>query len=296
MIEVNNLTKVYSSGKGVFDVSFKVNKGEVFGFLGPNGAGKTTTIRQLLGFTNATSGSCTINGLDTRKNAHLIQQNLGYLPGEIAFFDKMNGKEFLNFLADIRGLKSKDRQNELINYFELDVNHKIRKMSKGMKQKLGLIAAFIHDPDILILDEPTSGLDPIMQKKFINLIKKEKERGKTILMSSHIFDEVEKTCSRAAIIKEGKIVIIEDIDNLKATRQKSFIISLRSNDDLEIIKKSNLNINYLDNNTVEIFVSGDINEMISILSKCSLTNLEETHQSLEQAFIHYYGEEQSKND
>lgn len=291
MIEVNNLTKVYPSGKGVFNVSFKVEKGEVFGFLGPNGAGKTTTIRQLLGFTNATEGNCTINGLDTRENAHLIQRDLGYLPGEIAFFDKMNGHDFLNFISELRGKNSDIRKEELIRYFDLDLNHKIRKMSKGMKQKLGLIAAFMHDPDILILDEPTSGLDPIMQKKFIDLIKAEKERGKTILMSSHIFDEVEKVCSKAAIIKEGRIVVIEDIQKLKSNRQKSFIVNVNDEKDLNTILNSKINTKHLENNTVEIFISDNYNEMIQVLSSVNVIGFEETHQSLEQAFIHYYGKE-----
>ena len=291
MIEVNNLTKVYPSGKGVFNVSFKVEKGEVFGFLGPNGAGKTTTIRQLLGFTNATEGNCTINGLDTRENAHLIQRDLGYLPGEIAFFDKMNGHDFLNFISELRGKNSDIRKEELIRYFDLDLNHKIRKMSKGMKQKLGLIAAFMHDPDILILDEPTSGLDPIMQKKFTDLIKAEKERGKTILMSSHIFDEVEKVCSKAAIIKEGRIVVIEDIQKLKSNRQKSFIVNVNDEKDLNTILNSKLNTKHLENNTVEIFISDNYNEMIQVLSSVNVIGFEETHQSLEQAFIHYYGKE-----
>jgi ABC-2 type transport system ATP-binding protein len=291
MIEVNNLTKVYPSGKGVFNVSFKVEKGEVFGFLGPNGAGKTTTIRQLLGFTNATEGNCTINGLDTRENAHLIQRDLGYLPGEIAFFDKMNGHDFLNFISELRGKNSDIRKEELIRYFDLDLNHKIRKMSKGMKQKLGLIAAFMHDPDILILDEPTSGLDPIMQKKFTDLIKAEKERGKTILMSSHIFDEVEKVCSKAAIIKEGRIVVIEDIQKLKSNRQKSFIVNVNDEKDLNTILNSKINTKHLENNTVEIFISDNYNEMIQVLSSVNVIGFEETHQSLEQAFIHYYGKE-----
>lgn len=291
MIEVNNLTKVYPSGKGVFNVSFKVEKGEVFGFLGPNGAGKTTTIRQLLGFTNATEGNCTINGLDTRENAHLIQRDLGYLPGEIAFFDKMNGHDFLNFISELRGKNSDIRKEELIRYFDLDLNHKIRKMSKGMKQKLGLIAAFMHNPDILILDEPTSGLDPIMQKKFTDLIKAEKERGKTILMSSHIFDEVEKVCSKAAIIKEGRIVVIEDIQKLKSNRQKSFIVNVNDEKDLNTILNSKINTKHLENNTVEIFISDNYNEMIQVLSSVNVIGFEETHQSLEQAFIHYYGKE-----
>ena len=166
-ISINNLTRDYGNNKGIFDVSFNVEKGEVFGFLGPNGAGKTTTIRHLMGFIKPKMGSCSINDLDCFSKASEIQKTLGYIPGEISFFDDMSGLAFLNFLEKFRGL-SKSRKDELIEYFELNPKGKIKKMSKGMKQKIGIVAAFMHDPDILILDEPTSGLDPLMQKKFID--------------------------------------------------------------------------------------------------------------------------------
>ncbi len=217
MISVENMSKVYANGKGVFDVDLKVSEGEVFGFLGPNGAGKTTTIRVLLGFTNATRGGCSINGLDCRARAADIQKQLGYVPGEMAFFENMTGIQFLKFMAEMRGTKETKRQEQLVELFELETGPSIRKMSKGMKQKLGLVAAFMHDPAILILDEPTSGLDPLMQRRFIELIMDEKKQGKTILMSSHLFDEVDRTCGRAAIIREGRIAALEDIASLKSS-------------------------------------------------------------------------------
>lgn len=178
MIKVHSLTKIYSNGKGIRDVSFDVEEGEVFGFLGPNGAGKTTTLRHLMGFVNPSSGMSSINGLDCRKEAAQIQKNLGYVPGEIAFYDNMTGMHFLEFIDDLRGRKDKSLRDQLINRFELDSGQKIRKMSKGMKQKVGLIAAFMHDPAVLILDEPTSGLDPLMQKRFVELIIEEKTGAK----------------------------------------------------------------------------------------------------------------------
>jgi len=211
MIRVEHLTKSYGPKKGVFDLSFEVKKGEIFGFIGPNGAGKTTTIRQLLGFIKSDSGLAFVNDLESFHNAATIQEKLGYLPGEIAFFDQMTGDEFLRFLGEMRGLPNDDKMQELKSFLELDANGKIKKMSKGMKQKLGLVAAFMHDPEILILDEPTSGLDPLMQSKFVELILKEKAKGKTILMSSHSFEEIERTCDRALIIKEGQMVALEDI-------------------------------------------------------------------------------------
>lgn len=289
MIEVKKLSKIYSNGKGIFEINFKVPEGEAFGFLGPNGAGKTTAIRNLLGFTNPTSGSCSINGLDCRKSAAEIQKTLGYVPGEISFFDNMTGMQFMKFIADMRGINDTKRRDNLIERFELESHRKIRKMSKGMKQKLGLITALMHDPSVIILDEPTSGLDPLMQKRFIELIIEEKQRGKTILMSSHIFDEVDRTCERVAIIREGRIVAIEDINSIKSSLRKSYVVTVASNSDIEKIKTSNLDYQVIDDNAVEIFISNNYNDMLSTLASCKVTNLDVSTQTLEQIFIQYYG-------
>ncbi len=291
MIEVTELSKIYSNGKGVFDISFKVEKGEVFGFLGPNGAGKTTTIRNLLGFTNPTKGSCSINGMDCRKKASQIQKTLGYVPGEIAFFDNMTGIKFMNFISDMRGMDCTKRRDYLIEFFELEPNGKIRKMSKGMKQKVALITAFMHDPEVIILDEPTSGLDPLMQRRFVQLIKEEKERGKTILMSSHIFDEVERTCDRAAIIREGKIVALENISTLKSSIKKSYFVTLSGDEDIEKIKSSGLEFKIIDENRLEIFISDEFKKLFETLSKCNVKDLETSSQTLEEIFIRFYNKE-----
>lgn len=291
MISVENLSKVYTNGKGVFDVDFKVLEGEVFGFLGPNGAGKTTTIRVLLGFTNATRGSCSINGLECRTHAADIQKQLGYVPGEIAFFENMTGTQFLKFLADMRGTKNTKYRDKLIEQFELETDHNIRKMSKGMKQKLGLVAAFMHDPAILILDEPTSGLDPLMQRRFIKLIMEEKKRGKTILMSSHLFDEVDRTCERAAIIREGRIAALEEIASLKSSLRKSYLVGVAGDSDIAKIKASGLEYQVVDEGRVEIIVSGDYSKLLKTLANCNVTSLDVAAQSLEQVFIRYYGKE-----
>lgn len=175
MININNLTKDYGNGKGVFNVSFEVKKGEVFGFLGPNGAGKTTTIRHLLGFIQTYPNVCCIDTKDCTRYAAQIQKNLGYIPGEINMFDDMTGTQFLNFMMEYRGMKNRGRMDELIERFELKPEGKIKKMSKGMKQKIGIITAFMHDPDILILDEPTSGLDPLMQKNICGIYSRRKK-------------------------------------------------------------------------------------------------------------------------
>lgn len=226
VITIANLTRDYGHGKGIFQVSFQVEEGEVFGFLGPNGAGKTTTIRHLMGFLRPQSGECKINHMDCWQDRESIQETLGYIPGEISFFDDMTGTEFLKFAAKYRGLDNDNRQKELLERFELDPRGKIRKMSKGMKQKIGIVSAFMHDPRILILDEPTSGLDPLMQNRFIELIAEEKKRGKTILLSSHMFEEVERTCDRVGIIREGRLAAVDSVDTLRRRHLHTYTVTL----------------------------------------------------------------------
>ncbi len=227
-IQIENLVRDYGGGKGVFDVSFHVDQGEAFGFLGPNGAGKTTTIRHLMGFLKPRAGKCTIDGMDCWSERDKVQARLGYIPGEISFFDDMSGTEFLRFIADYRRIGTHDRTQELLELFELDPKSKIKKMSKGTKQKLGIVAAFMHDPDIILLDEPTSGLDPLMQNRFVNFVAKEKEQGKTILMSSHIFEEVERTCDRIGIIRKGRMIAVDSAAALRERHTRSYTVALEN--------------------------------------------------------------------
>lgn len=227
-IQIENLVRDYGGGKGVFDVSFHVDQGEAFGFLGPNGAGKTTTIRHLMGFLKPRAGKCTIDGMDCWSERDKVQARLGYIPGEISFFDDMSGTEFLRFIADYRRIGTHERTQELLELFELDPKSKIKKMSKGTKQKLGIVAAFMHDPDIILLDEPTSGLDPLMQNRFVNFVAKEKEQGKTILMSSHIFEEVERTCDRIGIIRKGRMIAVDSAAALRERHTRSYTVTLEN--------------------------------------------------------------------
>lgn len=292
MILVKNLTKTYKNGKGIFDLFFSVKEGEVFGYLGPNGSGKTTTIRQLMGFTNADKGTCSINGLDCRSQAKEIHRSLGYLPGEIAFFDEMSGTQFLRFMNEMRGVKDRSRTATLIERFELDASPKIRKMSKGMKQKVGIIAAFMHDPSVYILDEPTSGLDPLMQKTFIELILEEKTRGKTILMSSHSFEEINRTADCAGVIREGRLVAVEDIHSLKASQRKVFLITVASPDDVKLLASSGLELGKIVGNHVEVVIGLNYDHFIQTLAKCKVLGMDTVSQSLEQVFMKYYGQEE----
>ena len=254
MIELNGLTKKFSNGKGIFDVTFSIPKGEVFGFLGPNGAGKSTTIRHLMGFMKPSKGSASINGLDTWKDAAKIQEKVGYLPGEISFLDGMDGMAFLKLVGGMRGMKQTDYRDELIHRLQFDVKTPIRKMSKGMKQKVGIVAAFMHEPEVIILDEPTSGLDPLMQRIFIEIVMEQKEKGTTFLMSSHSFSEIERTCDRAAIIKDGKIVVVENIHDLQQKQRRLFDVTFASAEEAKLIKQSKLDVISVTENRAEIAV------------------------------------------
>ena len=265
VIKIENLVRDYGGGKGIFNVSFHVNQGEAFGFLGPNGAGKTTTIRHLMGFLKPKTGQCTIHGLDCWKERDCVQARLGYIPGEIGFFDDMSGTEFLKFITEYRKIGAQSRKEELLERFELDPGCKIKKMSKGMKQKLGIVAAFMHDPDILILDEPTSGLDPLMQSRFVNLVAEEKERGKTVLMSSHMFEEVERTCDRIGIIRNGRMIAVDSAAALRERHTRSYTVTL-------------------ENEAAAKAFAADFDGI------CSGKNVTvTTKQSLEEIFMNYYG-------
>lgn len=286
-IKVENLVKSYGNKKGVFDINFSIEKGEVFGFLGPNGAGKTTTIRHLMGFIKPDSGLVQIEGKDCFKEREQIQENVGYLPGEVALMEEMTGNEFLDFMFHMKRLKSKKKMEQLIAYFELDPKGKIRKMSKGMKQKLAIICAFMGEPNILILDEPTSGLDPLMQNKFIDLIVKEKKRGATIFLSSHIFEEIERTCDRVGFIREGELVTIKEMDQLKKSQKRIFEIYFSSieerNHYLETHKEARL-----EQDGVSVFVSGEVDSFIKELSQYQISDLKIKTLSLEEIFLEYY--------
>ncbi len=292
MIEIINLTQVYRSGKGVFDLNFTVQKGEIFGYLGPNGAGKTTTIRNILGFTNAKKGKVLINGLNSRTDTKEINKVIGFLPGEISFYPNLKGKDFLDLLAKMRNLKDYTFRKSLEEKLKLDPDIYIKKMSKGMKQKLAIIAAFMHDPDILILDEPTSGLDPLMQNVFLDLIKEEKRRGKTILLSSHIFEEVERVCDRAGIIKDGRLIALENIKSLKEKSEDLFEVQLKSANP-EILK-TKLEITLIKDNLYRVVVKNNYELFFKELQNFEVVKIVSLKQSIEEKFMKYYGDDNNE--
>ncbi|WP_088103154.1 ABC transporter ATP-binding protein [Halalkalibacter urbisdiaboli] len=294
MINARQLTKTFKNGKGISDVSFSIAEGEVFGFLGPNGAGKSTTTRHLMGFLKPDKGSAQIHGLDCWIEAPKVQEVVGYLPGEIAFFDDMTGTQFLDFIQSMRQLMNLKRKKDLIERLELDIHTPIRKMSKGMKQKVGIVAAFMHDPAVYLLDEPTSGLDPLMQQRFVELILEEKSRGKTIFMSSHMFQEIEKTCDRVMIIKDGQIVENDQIDTIRKKQRKTFHVSVATDSDLNKILTSSFPTKRLHDRAIEIIVQGNMKEFLQLLHSCDVSDLSMQAESLENIFLGYYGKEQEQ--
>lgn len=292
MIEVCRVTMVYPSGKGIFDVDFTVQRGEVLGYLGPNGAGKTTTIRCMLGFTKPDAGTCAINGLDSVARAPEIQKFLGYIPGEIAFLDGMTGHEFLGFMGKMRRMKDFSRQKELLERFELDPKGEIRKFSKGMKQKLGIVTAFMHDPDVLILDEPTSGLDPLMQNRFVDLILEQKKSGRTILMSSHMFEEVERTCDEVLVIKDGRLIAKSGVGTLKDAQRKAYAVKFKKAGDIKQIAAQGFSVDEVSGRAARITVKGDeIGRLLGALSALEVESLESRAQTLEEVFLNFYATE-----
>ena len=295
-IVVEHLTKDYGHGRGVFDVSFKVNEGEVFGFLGPNGAGKSTTIRHLMGFSKPQIGNTKILGENSFENYTNFMGKVGYLPGEIALPVGLTGYQFIDMMKKMKGNCDENYIKHLMDIFELDASGETKSMSLGIKRKLAVVVAFMNDPDILILDEPTSGLDLKMQQQFIKFIKEEKARGKTILLSSHIFSEVDATCDRIAIIKDGKIVSEFVADDLKHKQDKIYKILFKNNNDLKSFasKIDENKVKKVDINKDEIIISTNdkyINYLISLLSEFEILNFEHLKETLEDFFMSYYKED-----
>lgn len=294
VIELSHITKDYGNGRGVFDVSFSVKEGEIFGYLGPNGAGKTTTIRQLLGFLHPGEGNCKVLGMDCFTRAETIQRGMGYLAGELAFMEDMTGRKFLEFMAQMKKMKDLSWMEELMERFELNPQGKIKKMSKGMKQKIGIVNAFMNKPKVVILDEPTSGLDPLMQNRFIELVLEEKKKGTTILMSSHIFEEVEKTCDRTAIIRAGKIVAIEDMQSLAQKRKKIYTVTLPDTAAAKhFAAEPGITVLNVQENKVQLVVQQKPAEVLKKIAAVNPLDLDIKTQSLEELFMHYYSEEET---
>ncbi|MBC5787361.1 ABC transporter ATP-binding protein [Clostridium facile] len=288
VIEVNGITKDYGQGRGIFDLSFSIQKGEVFGFLGPNGAGKTTTLRHLMGFIHPDQGQVMINGKDCFSQSAEIHKTLGYLPGEIAFPEDMTGRELIRFMSQMRGMDGVGEAEKLAKQLEFDDTARIRRMSKGTKQKLGIICAFMHRPEVLLLDEPTSGLDPLMQNRFLELVNEQKSAGRTVFMSSHSFEEIERTCTRAAILRAGRLVTVENIQKLRSTRRKTFVVQLKD-EPSAIALSQEITGTIRKRDTVTVSVTGDIDSFLKKIASYPVRDLQQSIQTLEEVFLYYYG-------
>ena len=300
IIEVAHLTKDYGSGRGVFDVSLHVDRGEVFGFLGPNGAGKSTTIRHLLGFSHPDKGSIKIFGRETFGEYDKILQHVGYIPGEVALPTGLTGWEFIRMEQDLRGIHNQQKCKEMLDLFELAdavLEGETKRMSLGVKRKLAVVTAFMSDPEVLILDEPTSGLDPVMQENFIAFIHTEKARGKTILLSSHIFSEIDSTCDRIAIIKDGRIVSEFVAADLKHASRKYYTVTFADGDTKKAFDAQKATIPtmaLLQEDQTGVYVSledCDLNRFVALLSSLHVVSFSNRKETLEDYFMKFYKED-----
>lgn len=286
ILKVKNLTKYYGDTLGVKNVSFELNEGEIFGFIGPNGAGKSTTIRSILNLINKTSGEVYFDGKILDKNDIEIKKSIGYLPSEINLYDDLTVKEMLDFHEKFYDKDLSKRRKELVKRLKLDEKKKVENLSLGNSKKLGIVLAFMHEPKLLILDEPTSGLDPIIQQEFFSLLKEEKQKGTTILYSTHVLNEISKICDRVGIIKSGKLLKVEPINQLL---DKSLSYVTLSSDSCEkIIKKLNIEVISHEDNTIKFKNTIEVNKLIKILSNYNISKLYIEQASLDDVFLHYY--------
>lgn len=291
VIEVKNLTKNYGKARGIINVSFNVKEGEIFGFIGPNGAGKSTTIRTMLSLIYPTSGSVTIFGKDCVKFGPEIKKDIGYLPSEVFYYDRMRVIDLLKYSASFYQKDCTKRINELAGIMDLDLKKKIDDLSYGNKKKVGIVQGLIHEPKLIILDEPTSGLDPLMQQKFFDLLMEENKKGATILLSSHVLSEVQRLCNRVAIIKEGRIIKLETVSNLTENNYKKFKLEVRSGIDKNHFNISGVSSLAVEGKTVSFLFKGNVNHIVKKISEVDIANVWIEEPSLEEIFMHYYEKE-----
>jgi ABC-2 type transport system ATP-binding protein len=293
VISTSGLTKYYRSFPGLQSLDLEIKRGEIFGYLGPNGAGKTTTIRLLLGLLKPTNGSFFLLGKNIQDQPKEYFSNIGYIPGEISLYNDITGNKYLDYFWELRkgrvNHSNKQRLHDLKARFKIDFDKKIGTYSKGMKQTIGIIQAFMHQPELLILDEPTSGLDPIMQEIFYDLLIEEKENNNTIFFSSHILSEIERVCDRVGIIKKGKLVCIEELGNNSGLLGKKIVLTMQSPTSKNpFTALSGIKELIVKGNNIEFFYSGDMNILLHHLSLMDLKDFTCETPSIEDAFFKFY--------
>ena len=289
-IVLNQLTKHYGTHRGINDLSFSVNEGEFFGFIGPNGAGKSTTIRTLMGLIHPSGGNASIFGLDCQTKASVIARDVGYLPSENSYYENMKVRDLLQYTADLYGMDCETKMYELSERLNLDLTRKIEDLSLGNKKKVGIVSAIMTSPKLIIMDEPTSGLDPLIQQAFYDILKEENSRGATVFFSSHVLSEVQKLCDRVAILKEGQLIGIQSIKELRESGYKKVTLSAK-----EAIPRDFFNLsgiaNYAetaDKTSVSFMYNGNITAIIDKLHLLHLDDVLLEEPSLEEIFMHYY--------
>jgi ABC-2 type transport system ATP-binding protein len=287
IIEVSNLTKYYGKSRGIVDVSFQEEEGEIFGFIGPNGAGKSTTIRLLLSLIHPTSGSAMVFGKDVTKHGPEIRRDIGYLPSEVFYYEGMKVVDLLKYSASFYGKDCTQRMEELSDLMELEMNRRISDLSYGNKKKVGIVQGLLHSPTLLFLDEPTAGLDPLMQRKFFDLIRRENKRGVTVFFSSHILGEVQRLCTRVGIIREGRIVEISDIRTLQKNNYKKVNVTAEGLKPADVKMPGVTNLQ-TDDGRVSFFFKGDINAVLKKVVGLKVEDVTIEEPTLEEIFMHYY--------
>ena len=289
VIETERLTKLYGSERGIAEVTIAVQEGEVFGFLGPNGAGKTTTIRTLLDLLHPTRGSARLFGLDSRRDSVAIRARVGNLPGDFGYGRLATGREAIALLARLRGVAGIGRAEALARRFRADLDRPLGQLSRGNRQKIGLILAVFHRPELLVLDEPTSGLDPLMQEEFLGLVREERERGCAVLLSSHELDEVERVCDRVGIIREGRLIAVERVADLLGKTQRRVAVEFAEPIDLtELRRCPGVSDLQADRKRVTFRVAGDLDPVVKAIARHPVSDLEFAHPTLEEVFLSYY--------
>ena len=284
VIKTTKLTKYYGKARGIIDIDLTVARGEFFGFIGPNGAGKSTTIRTLLELIDPTGGNATIFGKDVTKEKEEVLQRIGYLPSEALFYPGMKVKDVLKLSADLRKKDCKTESKLLCERLQLDVTRKIDELSFGNRKKVAIVCALQHRPDLLVLDEPTSGLDPLMQKEFFDILSERNREGTTIFLSSHVLSEIQRNCTRAAIIREGRIIACDSVEALSKTNAKRITVhgtvDFENLSGIRDIKESKDSVSFLYN--------GDMSSLLRVLSSGQVNDLTITEPDLEEVFLHYY--------
>jgi ABC-2 type transport system ATP-binding protein len=290
IIETQQLTKSYGTHRGIINVDLAVEQGEVFGFLGPNGAGKTTTIRILLDLIRPTSGRATVFGIESRADPTAIHRRVGYIPGEFTLYDRLTAGQTLTYFANLRGGVDRGYQAQLIERFEIDPSRRFKELSKGNKQKVGLVIALQHRPDLLILDEPTSGLDPLVQQSFYTLVREAQAEGRTVFLSSHILSEVERTCDRVGIIREGQLVRVGQTEALRDLAHHQVELRFKDGAPVEAFRSlPGVSDLVAEDHTIRLRVSGAITPVVQAAARYELVDFVSREPSLEETFLAEYG-------